>query len=131
MEKLIQLAADARTKAYAPYSGYAVGAAIEDREGRVWTGVNVENVSFGATICAERAALAQMVSAGSHEIAKIAISTRDGSPPCGICLQVLLEFAPDPSKVSVTLARETGEVVTRPLSEFLPFGFHSADVRRT
>jgi cytidine deaminase len=131
MQELIRRAMEVRKNAYAPYSGYSVGAAIEDADGEIWTGVNVENVSYGGTICAERAALVQMVSAGSREISRLVVATRDGAPPCGLCLQVLREFAPDPHSVEVHLVAETGEVVTRPLSEFLPFGFSSASVRRT
>ncbi|AIE86455.1 cytidine deaminase [Fimbriimonas ginsengisoli] len=128
-EDLVRKAAEVRQRAYAPYSGYTVGAAIEDRDGRIWTGVNVENVSFGATICAERSAVVAMIGDGGREISRIAVVTRDGSPPCGMCLQVLSEFAADGAEV--VLMSENGALVVRPLKEFLPFGFASADVRRT
>ena len=93
LDELVAAARAARGNAYAPYSGYAVGAAIRDTEGAIWVGVNVENASYGATICAERAAIMTMVSAGSLRIAAMAVATRDGGPPCGMCLQVIGEFA--------------------------------------
>ena len=124
-------AREARENAYAPYSGYQVGAAIEDARGDVYVGCNVENISFPVGICAERAAVAAMVSSGGKEIRKIALSTRDGGTPCGLCLQTLLEFSPDPSKVQVICGNDKGETNVKMLKELLPFAFRSSQVERT
>ncbi|MFN3683136.1 MAG: cytidine deaminase [Fimbriimonadaceae bacterium] len=120
---LIGAAQVARKRAYCPYSGYAVGAALLDESERVHTGCNVENASFGATICAERAALACLVSAGGREVRAVAVATEDGSPPCGICLQSLLEFCPDPSLVPVYLSDARGSARSTTLAALFPSGF--------
>jgi cytidine deaminase len=130
-ETLIQLAALARQKAYAPYSGYQVGAALLDGAGNVWTGCNVENVSYGVSICAERTAVAKMVSEGCREVRAIAVATRDGGMPCGLCLQTLLEFAGDPSSVEVQTVSENGDIAKFVLSDLIPHGFRSSDFGRT
>jgi len=95
-EALIRTAWAAREKAYAPYSGFAVGAAILTEQGEVFSGCNVENVSFGLTICAERSAATAAVQAGQRKFAAIAIVAEAESPvvPCGACRQVLAEFSP-------------------------------------
>jgi len=131
MDALTQAAVAARARAYAPYSGYSVGAAVEDEAGRLWAGTNLENISYGATICAERSAVCRMVTEGGREIRRIAVATRDGGTPCGICLQVLVEFTPDPTAVPVIVVDENATAVEYRLSELLPRGFSSADVRRT
>jgi cytidine deaminase len=130
-EALIQAARGARRAAYAPYSGYKVGAAILDSSGRVWTGANVENVSSGATLCAERVALGKMVSAGARSVEMVAVATADGGTPCGICRQSLLEFASDPSEVQVLLADESRQIGSFSLAELIPYGFSPATLRRT
>jgi cytidine deaminase len=121
----------ARETAYAPYSGYPVGAALLDRDGRLWTGCNVENVSFGLTMCAERVAIGKMVSAGSTRLSAVAVATRDGGTPCGACLQVLSEFVEPGAEVPVLTVSEHGDVERRLLSDLLPHGFRSRDVIRT
>ena len=94
-EKLVSMALEAMQRAYAPYSGYKVGAALLCADGRVFQGCNIENASFGLTNCAERTAMFKAVSEGTREFTAIAIASRDAAPwPCGACRQVLNEFAP-------------------------------------
>lgn len=94
---LIAKAAEVRQHAHAPYSEYLVGAALLTKGGRIFTGCNVENASFGLTLCAERSAIAQMVAAGEREIEALAIVTKgpEAGAPCGLCRQMLAEFAED------------------------------------
>lgn len=96
-DTLIQAAGEAIEFAYAPYSGFKVGAALLTSDGRVFTGANVENASFSLTICAERVALVKAVTEGAREFEKLALATTADKPvlPCGACLQALAEFAPD------------------------------------
>ena len=131
MSDLIETARQAREMAYAPYSNYKVGAAIRGANGRIWSGCNVENVSFPLSVCAERNAVAQMVRDGCTEISEIAVITKDGGTPCGGCLQVLLEFSRDPSATRVHSVSESGDVKTYALSELIPHGFQSKLVPRT
>lgn len=102
-QELIQKAATVANNAYAPYSGYHVGAALLTQEGNIFVGTNVENSSYGATICAERGAIMQGIATEGPEmeIAAIAVVTASSPPaaPCGECLQVLVEFAPDEAEV--------------------------------
>jgi len=97
IEALVASAREVRERAYAPYSKYKVGAAILTRSGKVYTGCNVENSTFGATICAERTAVVKMVSEGDREPVACVVATGGAKPgsPCGICRQVLSEFAED------------------------------------
>lgn len=131
MSNLLPLAFEVRERAYAPYSGYRVGAAVEAEDGEIFLGCNVENVSYGATICAERGALLTMIASGRQRLRRVAVATRDGGTPCGICLQTLLEFTPDLHEVEVIAGGEDGEVRIFTLGQLLPFGFRSADVNRT
>lgn len=107
-EQLIQIAQKARKKAYAPYSGYQVGAALLSASGRIYTGCNVENAAYPVTICAERVAVAKAVSEGERKFFAIAVVTRDGGSPCGSCRQVLNEFSPE---MLVIIADENGAVL--------------------
>ncbi len=93
---LMQAAMEVRTHAYAPYSGFTVGAAVQTKSGAVFTGCNVENASYGATMCAERAAMAAAVAAGERELVALAIASgaKSPTPPCGLCRQCLAELAP-------------------------------------
>jgi len=120
--ELVRRAVEARARAYAPYSGFAVGAALLAEDGRIFTGCNVENASFGLTVCAERVALFKAVSEGAREFVALAVACGE-SPcaPCGACRQVLYEFAPD---LLVIMADGRGKLLTRKkLSELLPWGF--------
>lgn len=126
LDALVERAKEAREQAYAPYSQYKVGAAIRAKSGKVYAGCNVENSTFGASICAERNAVVQMVAAGDREIEACAVVTGDeGASPCGICRQVLAEFAGDDVPVvMVGLGAEGGEagrVVS--LGTLLPLAF--------
>lgn len=94
-QALIGQAIAATQNAYIPYSGYAVGAALRTVAGDVYTGCNIENASYPATICAERTALVKAVSEGAREFDVIVVATRNGGSPCGICRQMLFEFAPE------------------------------------
>jgi cytidine deaminase len=125
LDRLVQAAKAVRELAHAPYSRYQVGAAIATRSGAVFVGCNVENASLGATICAERGAIMQMVAHGEREPIACAVVTGDeGASPCGICRQVLAEFARDMPIVMVGLGSrdgETGRVVS--LADLLPLAF--------
>ena len=121
LDILIHAATEARERAYAPYSHYYVGVALRSADGIIYRGCNVENASYPAGICAERVALVKAVSEGVREFDAIAIVTRDGGAPCGICRQMLYEFAPN---LSVIIARTDGEVIfDGALHELLPLGF--------
>ena len=120
-EILKQAAIDARSHAYAPYSGFTVGAAIRAKNGAVFTGCNVENASYGAAICAERAALAAAVAAGERELVALAIvsGAMSPTPPCGICRQSLVELAP-----SLPIRSYAGEAfASYDLASLLPEAF--------
>lgn len=120
-EDLVMRAKEAAAYAYAPYSNFTVGAALLTTKGKVYTGCNIENASYGATNCAERTAIFKAVSEGERNFVAIAVVAGDGSTayPCGICLQVMNEFMP---KAEVIL-EEKGKIVTYSLSELLPKGF--------
>ena len=118
-QPLIEQAKAVRQNAYAPYSGFAVGAALLAKSGRVYCGCNVENLSFGLTICAERNAVFAAVAAGEREFEAIAVvaDSREPVTPCGACRQVLAEFAPDLPVCSANLEGQTFEST---ISELLP-----------
>ena len=126
---LMAEAVKARKRAYAPYSRFAVGAALLTRDGRVYLGCNIENASYGLTICAERNAVWKAVSEGVTEFAAIAVTARDGrgAPPCGSCRQVLHEFAPN---ALVYWRDARGRILKRKLTELLPNAFNLADLRK-
>ena len=124
LDRLREAAAEAATRAYAPYSRFYVGAALLLDDGSVVTGCNVENMSYGLSICAERNALFRAISEGGsgRRIRAIAVANRNGaaSPPCGACRQVMSEFV-TPDAV-VCFPGEQGQE-TRPFAELFPFGF--------
>ena len=101
-DQLVVAACEARQQAYAKYSQYRVGAAVCTTSGMIFRGCNVENISYGLTICAEHVAVSAAVAAGHQELAAVAVVTRDGAAPCGACRQVLAEFANDIPVLIVT-----------------------------
>jgi len=117
----IKAALDVRERAYAPYSKFKVGAALVSRTGRVFTGCNVENASYGLTICAERVALASAVSEGEREFQALAICAPGAPAPCGACRQVLHEFCPE--LLILMVDPTTHETAKTQLSTLLPHAF--------
>ena len=131
-EQLSAEAKEAMQKAYSPYSGYKVGAALLCKDGSVYTGCNVENASFSATNCAERTAFFKAVSEGEKEFVAIAVcGGKDGKidgvfPPCGVCRQVMREFCDD--EFEVHLLKEEG-IETYTLKELLPVSFRPENIQ--
>jgi cytidine deaminase len=107
VEVLIESARAVRDNAYAPYSGFRVGAAVISESGKIYVGCNVESASYGATLCAERSALAQMIAAGEHRVVTVAVFVGGAEPamPCGICRQWICELGPHAEIVTATSAR--------------------------
>lgn len=125
-QELIDLAVAATEHAYVPYSHYPVGAALLAADGTIYTGCNVENAAYPATICAERTALVKAVSEGQRQFEAIAVVTDNGGSPCGLCRQMLYEFAPD---LRVIVANRDGQVLyEHALSDLLPHGFGPVDL---
>jgi cytidine deaminase len=122
--RLVSTAITASQNAYIPYSHYPVGAALRAVDGTIYTGCNIENASYPVTICAERTALVKAVSEGQRRFDVLAVVTRSGGAPCGMCRQMLYEFAPD---LRVIVADMDGRIyVDSPLTELLPNGFSPA-----
>lgn len=120
-QELINAAMSARERSYSPYSKFPVGAALLTKRGKLFCGTNVENASYGLTICAERVAIGTAVAAGEQEFSAIAVVVKGGGSPCGACRQVLYEFAPD---LRVLMADENGRLVREcRLDELLPDAF--------
>lgn len=130
IQALIMKAIEAKEYAYVPYSHFRVGAALLTKSGKVYTGCNIENVSFGATNCAERTAVFKAVSEGEREFEKIVINGEHGDylPPCGICRQVLLEFAD--ASLQVILANDAQDYKITTLGELLPGAFGIENLRK-
>ncbi len=125
IDTLVEAARQARTKAYAPYSRYRVGAAVLTADGRVFTGCNVENAVYPLGLCAERVAIFKAVSEGYRDFAAIAVVTSNGGSPCGSCRQVMNEFAPE---MTVLIADESGDVRRTTVTELLPDSFGANDL---
>ena len=123
-ESLIDIAKEVRERAYAPYSNFKVGAAVETEDGDVYTGCNVESASYGLTVCAERVAIWKGISRGEKKFNRIAVvvDTEDLTPPCGVCRQIIWEFCGD---VPVILANLQGKKETLMMGELLPRAFDS------
>jgi cytidine deaminase len=126
LQDLIDTAIAAAQRAYAPYSNYLVGAALLATDGRVYTGCNVENASYPAGICGERAALVKAISEGSRTFDSIVVATKNAGSPCGICRQMMYEFAPT---MRVVLVDFDGKIAwDGRLDELLPRGFRPEDL---
>ena len=117
---LAEVANEARQAAYAPYSGYHVGAAALGGTGRIYSGCNVENSSYGLSVCAERVAILKAISEGEREIAALAVATENGATPCGACRQVLHEFGPT---ARILLSGADGTLTELTLDDLLPNAF--------
>ena len=123
-QDLIRAAIEGSVNAYIPYSNYRVGAALLTESGEVFTGCNVENSGYSPTICAERTALVKAVSEGHRGFTAVAVVTRNGGSPCGVCRQALFEFSP---AMKVLLADLEGKLhLSTTLAELLPHGFGPA-----
>ncbi len=122
---LVAQALLARTRAYAPYSNYHVGAAVLAADGSVWLGCNVENAAFPASICAERVALTGAVAQGQRAFTAIAVATRDGGSPCGICRQVMAELGP---QMTVYISDDQGVFRTTTVADLLPDSFDGSSL---
>jgi cytidine deaminase len=121
-DDLIQAAFDAQQRAFCPYSDFPVGAALRTASGRIYQGVNVENASFGLTICAERVAASAAVAAGDRDFAEIVVVSRGGVSPCGACRQFLAEFNPSLPIVMIDSLQPT-VIHEASLAELLPGRF--------
>ena len=128
MDSLFEAALRVRANAHAPYSNFQVGAALEDEDGRIHTGCNVENSTYGLTMCAERVAVFKAISEGARKFRRIAIATGSEklTPPCGACRQILWEFCGD---IEITLVNPAGRTGTLRLSEIFPNPFDDSFLR--
>jgi cytidine deaminase len=126
-KQLIELANEARRRAYAPYSNYRVGAALRTRTGKVYTGVNIENAAYPASICAERVAVFKAISEGEVEFEVVTVVTDTGGSPCGSCRQVLAEFGLD---TIVLIADGNGKLAkVTSVGELLPEAFQARHLK--
>ena len=128
MNELLNACKQAIKNSYAPYSGFRVAAAVKTEDGKVYTGVNIENASYGLTVCAERVAVFKAVSSGSRKIIEVMVYVEDDppAPPCGACLQVIAEFSENPR---IYMVSKTGRVITSTLDELLPLRFSGDKLR--
>lgn len=123
VEELVELASQAREFSYSPYSRFRVGAAVECSDGRVFTGCNVENASYGLTMCAERVALGKAISDGAREFVRIAViaDAKAPVPPCGACRQVIAELCGN--QIEVVMSDLNGKIERHTISQLLPEAF--------
>ena len=135
-EELVKKALKARRNAWAPYSGFQVGAALLAEDGTVYGGCNIENASYGATNCAERTAFFRAIYEGKRDFLAIAVAgmardaeTGEYCPPCGICLQVMAEFC-DAEQFEIILAKNEKEYLVYRLKELLPLSFTGKDMKK-
>jgi cytidine deaminase len=119
-DALLEAACEVRGNAYAPYSHYRVGAAVLTEDGQIFTGVNVENATYGLTICAERTAVFSAITAGHKRITAVAVCTENAGSPCGACRQILVEFGGD---IPVWITNPRGETRQSSTSALLPDHF--------
>ncbi len=125
-QQMVEAAIKGAQHAYVPYSRYTVGAALRAADGTVYTGCNIENAAYPATICAERTALVKAVSEGQRQFDLLAVVTDNGGFPCGTCRQMLYEFAPE---LQVIVATLNGDIVQEcQLKDLLPHGFGPAEL---
>ncbi len=127
---LLKIAEEARFNSYSPYSNFRVGAALLTADGKVYTGCNIESASYGATNCAERTAIFKAVSEGEREFVKIAISSDNSEKneptwPCGICRQVIVEFA---ENIKIITGSSTGDILETNIQDLLPHYFSKSDL---
>jgi len=122
LQELIESAKKVREKAYAPFSNFLVGAAVRTKDGKIYTGCNVESASYGLTVCAERIAIWKAVSEGERDFECIAVvtDTEELTPPCGTCRQIIWEFCGD---IPVTFSNLKGKTETVMMKEILPRAF--------
>ena len=122
---MIDAATEVRERAYAPYSNFRVGAAVETDEGKIYTGCNVESASYGLTVCAERVAIWKGISCGENKFNRIAVvvDTEELTPPCGVCRQIIWEFCGD---VDIILANLKGQTEVVRTKDILPRPFDSS-----
>ncbi|MCB2288786.1 cytidine deaminase [Clostridium sp. CS001] len=127
-KKLAKIAIDARENAYVPYSKFKVGAAVLTEDGSIYSGCNIENASYGATNCAERTAIFKAVSEGHKKIKAIAVvgDMSTNTYPCGICRQVIVEFATE--DINIILVKNEDEYVVKTMEEILPGAFTKEDL---
>lgn len=126
-QELVKAAIEAREYAYTPYSNYRVGAALLTTAGTIYRGCNIENAAYTPTNCAERTAIFKAVSEGDTDYTAIAVVTADGGPPCGVCLQVMREFAPH---LTVVIGNLKGEYQVFKLDDLLPQSFGPENLLR-
>ncbi len=125
MDKLLESALEARQNAHAPFSHFAVGAAVEDEAGRIFTGCNIENATYGLTICAERVAVFKAISEGARKFRRVAVAadTEMLTPPCGACRQILWEFC---GNIRLALVNLHGQTETMQLKDLFPRPFDAS-----
>ncbi|QZY56557.1 cytidine deaminase [Crassaminicella profunda] len=128
-KELFERAVKAKEYAYVPYSNFRVGAAVLTKDGKIYTGCNVECASFGGTNCAERTAIFKAISEGNRDFEAIAIASDNGAFtfPCGICRQVIFEFGKD---IKIIVGDGYGKIKVIPIEELLPYGFSGEDLNK-